>query len=68
VALQAAILTGHGGEKVQDLLLMDVTALSLGIETGGRGWGKGGYAQRAAVYAAQRASGRVSGSEPSLYT
>ena len=34
-AQQAAILTGHGGEKVQELLLLDVTPLSLGIETAG---------------------------------
>ncbi|XP_022714720.1 heat shock 70 kDa protein-like [Durio zibethinus] len=34
-AVQAAILTGEGNEKVQELLLLDVTPLSLGIETAG---------------------------------
>jgi heat shock protein 1/8 len=34
-AIQAAILGGHGDEKTNDLLLLDVCPLTLGIETSG---------------------------------
>lgn len=34
-AVQAAVLNGEGDSKIQDVLLVDVTPLSLGIETAG---------------------------------
>jgi len=34
-AVQAAILSGHNDERIQDVILCDVTPLSLGIETAG---------------------------------
>lgn len=34
-AVQAAILNGHGGEQLEDVLLTDVAPLSIGLETAG---------------------------------
>ena len=34
-SVQAAILTGEGSSQVQDLLLLDVTPSSMGLETAG---------------------------------
>jgi L1 cell adhesion molecule like protein len=34
-AVQAAILSGSGGEKTDNILLLDVAPLSVGIETAG---------------------------------
>eukprot|EP00927_Polykrikos_kofoidii_P050029 TRINITY_DN4398_c0_g1_i5.p1 TRINITY_DN4398_c0_g1~~TRINITY_DN4398_c0_g1_i5.p1 ORF type:complete len:648 (-),score=150.57 TRINITY_DN4398_c0_g1_i5:83-1963(-) len=34
-AVQAAILTGQGSQEIQELLLLDVTPLSMGLETAG---------------------------------
>lgn len=34
-AAHAAILSGHGNDQLQDWLLVDVTSLSLGLETAG---------------------------------
>jgi L1 cell adhesion molecule like protein len=34
-AVQAAVITGQGNESTKDLLLLDVTPLSLGVETSG---------------------------------
>ena len=34
-SVQAAILSGHGDEKLNDMVLMDVAPLSMGIETAG---------------------------------
>ena len=34
-AVQAAVITGHGNDRIKDLLLIDVASLSLGIATSG---------------------------------
>ena len=37
-AVQGSILSGEGGEEVQDVMLLDVAPLSLGTETGVLYW------------------------------